>query len=176
MLGLPFKAIPSPAEEVLNDSLEPANAATELAMQKVNCVRELCAEEEAPLIFGADTIVVLNGKIYGKPSDREHAGQMLTELQGKTHEVITGIALYNGRHGSIESCSVCSTVSFAPMSEEEIEWYLNSGEWDGAAGSYQIQGLASCFITGINGSFSSIVGLPVREFYKMLKKTGYVFL
>ena len=138
MLGLPFKVIPSPAEEILNEGLEPRQAVEELAIQKVNCVRELCKDREAPWIFGADTIVLLNGQIYGKPRDREHARLMISELQGKSHEVITGIALFNSRKGSIDSCSVVSTVNFAPMSDEEIQWYLDSGEWEGAAGAYQI--------------------------------------
>ena len=104
--------------------------------------------------------------------DREDARNMLSALQGKTHEVITAIALYNGK--SIDCRSVTSTVSFAPLSEGEIEWYLDTGEWQNAAGAYKIQGLASCFISGISGSYSSIVGLPLRELYVMLNDNGYL--
>ena len=173
LLRLPFEVIPSPIDEILNERLEPRKAVEELAVQKVSSVRELCRNRERPWIFGADTIVLLNGQIYGKPDDREHARLMLSSLQGQSHEVITAIALFHGETGALDCQSVLSTVSFAPMTGEEIEFYLESDEWQGAAGSYRIQGLASCFITAIQGSFSSIVGLPIREFYVMLKKNNY---
>jgi septum formation protein len=70
---------------------------------------------------------------------------------------------------------VTSTVTFAPLSPDEIEWYLDTGEWQEAAGSYKIQGLASCFITDIKGSYSGVVGLPLREFYVMLRDNGYQY-
>ena len=126
-------------------------------------------------IAGADTIIFLDRQIYGKPSDREQARLMLLKLQGRTHEVITAVALFNSRKQTTDRCSVISTVSFAKMDEAEIEWYLDTGEWEGVAGSYRVQGLAACFITEIHGSFSSIVGLPLREFYAMLKNNGYPY-
>ena len=174
LLGLPFEVIPSPIEEILNESLEPRMATEELAVQKVNSVRELCRDRDT-WIVGADTIVLLDGIVYGKPQDREDARRMLSKLQDKTHEVITAIALFCGRTGSLDCRSVVSRVNFAPMSPDEIEWYLDTGEWEGAAGSYQIQKLASCFITSIQGSFSSIVGLPLREIYVMLRDNNYPF-
>ena len=176
LMGLPFEVIPSPIEEILNEGLEPRMAVEELAVQKVNSVRELC-RDRAPLpwIAGADTIVLLDGVVYGKASDREDARYMLSKLQGQTHEVITAVALFCGRTGKLDCQSVVSKVSFAPMSPGEIDWYLDSGEWEGAAGSYQIQKLGSCFITAIQGSFSSIVGLPLREFYAMLRGNDYPF-
>jgi septum formation protein len=101
---------------------------------------------------------------------------MLRKLQGRSHEVITSVALYNGRKKTTDCRSVVSTVTFAPLSPDEIEWYLNTGEWQEAAGAYKIQGLASCFITGIKGSYSGIVGLPLREFYVMLRDNGYLYV
>ena len=178
LMGLPFEVIPSPIEEVLNDRVEPRQAVEELAIQKVKAVRELCQERETPWIVGADTVILLDKKIYGKPVNRRHAFSMLSDLQGRTHEVITAIALFNGRKqttGIIDCRSVVSTVSFAKMKEAEIEWYLDTGEWEGVAGSYRIQGLAACFIKEIQGSFSSIVGLPLQEFYVMLKDNTYPY-
>ena len=176
LMGLPFEVIPSPIEEILNESVEPRKAVEELAIQKVNSVLELCRDREpSHWIAGADTIVLLDGIVYGKPRDREDARLMLSKLQGRTHEVISAVALYNGRKGNIDCQSVVSSVSFAPMTSDDIEWYLNTGEWEGVAGSYQIQKKGSCFIETIQGSFSSIVGLPLREFYAMLKNNGYSF-
>ena len=175
LLGLPFTAIPSPAEEILDKTLPPRRAVEEVAIQKVNAVRPLCQELIKPWILGADTIVVLNGNIYGKPRGREDARLMISKFQGRTHEVISALALYNGSTERLNCRSVVSTVSFAPMSNTEIDWYLDSGEWEGVAGSYRVQGLISCFIKSIQGSFSSIVGLPLREFYEMLRDNGYSF-
>ena len=97
-------------------------------------------------------------------------------LQGKTHTVITAIVLYNGR--THESTSkVCKTnVTFAPMAEDEINWYVETGEWHGAAGGYRIQSLASCFIEKIEGSHSCVIGLPIYELYDILKEQGYSIL
>ena len=173
LLGLPFEVIPSPAKEVLNGSIEPAQAVEELALQKVKSVRELCQNRETPWIVGADTVITLDGQTYGKPKDRDDAGTMLSVFSGRSHEVITAVALYNGKDGTTDCKSVVSTVTFAPLSNGEIEWYLDSGEWQGAAGAYKIQGLASCFISNISGSYTSIVGLPLREFYVMLRDNCY---
>ena len=173
ILGLPFISIPSPAVENYDSHAKPEIAAKELAIRKVKSVVELINDKSPLWVFGADTIIDFNGEIYGKPKDRSDAERMLFSLQNRVHKVITGIALYNRRKNSIDSRTVTSRVSFAPLSKEEIEWYLSSGEWKDAAGSYRIQGLASCFIKSIKGSYSSIVGLPLREFYVMLKANGY---
>ena len=175
LMGLPFESLPSHREEKLNLLLEPRAAVEELAIEKVKSVRELYADREMPWIAGADTIILLDGKIYGKSESRQSARQMLSCFQGRTHEVITAAALFNGRKNTVDCRSHVSAVSFAKMEEEEIEWYLDSGEWEGAAGAYRIQGLASCFIRDIQGSFSSIAGLPLHEFYAMLRSNGYPY-
>jgi septum formation protein len=100
---------------------------------------------------------------------------MLRLLSGRDHQAVTSVALYRGADKHIDCRTVESTVSFAKLSDAEIEWYLNTGEWQGAAGSYKIQGLGACFIDGIQGSFSGIVGLPLREFYSMLRDNGYPY-
>jgi septum formation protein len=175
LLGLPFSIMPSPADENFDPAVEPQVTAEELAVRKVNKIIELLEGRTPPWICGADTLVSVDGKVYGKPKDRDDAGRMLSTLQGRSHEVITAMALYNGK-GKIMDCrSVTSIVSFAPLEADEIEWYLNTGEWQGVAGSYKIQGLAGCFITGIQGSFSAIVGLSLREIYAMLRDNGYPY-
>ena len=182
LLGLPFSSIPSGAEESCDPALSPGAAAEELARTKVKTIAQI--RPEAPWICGADTIIVLEGKIYGKARDREEARATLRALQGKTHEVITAIALGGASKalpGSAPGAdkTICrsftSTVTFAAMTEAEVEWYLDSGEWQDAAGAYKIQGLASCFISRIEGSYSSIVGLPLREIYVMLRENGYPY-
>jgi septum formation protein len=93
----------------------------------------------------------------------------------REHDVVTALALYNGHQGIVDCRSNLSTVRFADLSEKEIEWYLDSGEWQGVAGSYRIQGIGGCFISEIRGSYSSIVGLPLHDFYVMLRENGYAY-
>jgi septum formation protein len=177
LLGLPFTCVPSNADEDFDEGTDPQAVVEELAIRKVKKTLEDLTQQqvEAPWICGADTIVVLDGAIYGKPKDRQDAERMLRLFSGREHHVISAVALYNGRKDKFDCRSVTSAISFAPLSDKEIEWYLDSGEWEDAAGSYKIQGLASCFISDISGSYSSIVGLPLREFYVMLRDNGYPF-
>jgi septum formation protein len=126
-------------------------------------------------IFGADTVVSLKSKFFGKPANRDEAKKMLNMLSGKEHEVVTSIGLYNGREGRIDCRGVSCKVSFAPLAQKEIEWYLDTSEWQGVAGGYRIQNLASCFITSIKGSPSAVVGLPLHDFYVMLRDNGYPY-
>ncbi|AEF81181.1 Maf family protein [Leadbettera azotonutricia] len=175
LLSLPFSIMPSPVEEHYDGNADPKSVAEDLAVRKVNKIVEILKGRIPPWIVGADTLVTVDGKVYGKPKDREAARSMLSVLQGRDHFVITAVALYKGKEKTIDCRSVSSTVTFAPLRDSEIEWYLNTGEWQGVAGSYKVQGLASCFISEIKGSYSSIVGLPMREFYVMLKENGYPY-
>jgi len=173
--------MPSEVNEDLDEGADPRAVTEELAKRKVHKVVETLKNDpsKAPSstlwVCGADTLIAFNGKLYGKPVDREDARRMLCSFQGKTHEVWSAIALYSGSAETTDCRSVVSTVTFAPLSIGEIEWYLDSGEWQDAAGAYKIQGLASCLISSINGSYSSIVGLPLREFYAILRDNGYNF-
>ncbi|MDR2245841.1 MAG: Maf family protein [Treponema sp.] len=175
LMGLPFNIMPSRINEDYDVNWGPQEITEELAIRKVNCIIELLQGRAPPWICGADTVVSLDGNIFGKPSSREDARNMLNILQGRDHEVVTAVALYNGREKSVDCRSVVSTVTFSPLSEVEIEWYLNTGEWQGIAGAYKIQGLASCLISHITGSYTSIVGLPMYEFYVMLRENGYPY-
>jgi septum formation protein len=175
LLGLPFTVMPASIDETMEEELDAGSAVSQLALKKVKKVLSAIKGDFTPWICGADTVISLEGKIYGKPRDREDAGRMLRSFQGKTHKVISAVALYSGKSGVFDCRTVLSSVSFARLSEGEIEWYLDSQEWRDAAGAYKIQGLASCFISGIEGSYSSIVGLPLREFYVMLRDNGYPY-
>ena len=127
-------------------------------------------------MLGADTVICSGGKIYGKPKDREEAFSMLKKFQGHSHEVVTGLVLYNGNIHDITTRTNINKVTFNAMSDDEIAWYVSTGEWHDAAGAYRIQGLASCFIKKISGSESGIMGLPIFELYDMLKEQGYHIL
>jgi septum formation protein len=167
--------MPSLIDETPPKNLTPQKFVEDVSVRKIKKIVEVLQGRVPPWICGADTVISLDGEIFGKPQDREDAKSMLRRLQGRDHEVVTAIALFNGREKTMDYRSVISSVSFFALSEAEIEWYLNTGEWQGVAGSYKIQGLAGCFISKIKGSYSAIVGLPMHEFYVMLRENGYPF-
>ena len=177
LLNLPFSIMPALIDEDYEGISDPRNIAENMAIRKINKILDLLAGRIPPWICAADTIISVDWEIFGKPKDREDAQRMLSKMQGRSHEVITAVALFNSRSRvkAIDCRSVVSTVFFAGLSKQEIEWYLNTGEWQGVAGAYKIQGLAGCYISKITGSYSSIVGLPIHEFYVMLKENGYPY-
>jgi septum formation protein len=176
LLGLPFSIMPSQIDENLVPGLTPEEQAEKIAADKVRAVMEILKNQLPKWIFGADTLISIDGEILGKPKDRKDAKLMLLRFSGRSHEVITSMALYNGKTKEISSKTVKSIVTFAPIAEKELEWYLDTGEWQKVAGSYKIQGLASCFISEIHGSYSGVVGLPIHDFYVMLKENDYPYL
>jgi septum formation protein len=175
LLGLPFNIMPSYVDETPQMDMSPKEQAEQIAERKVRKILEVLDGRLPLWILGADTMISIDNKVFGKPADRQEAYTMLKTLSGRTHEVITALALYVGREKRIALKSVTSQVRFSTLSPEEIEWYLDTGEWQGVAGAYQIQGLASCFISCIEGSYSGIVGLPIHEFYGMLRENGYPY-
>lgn len=125
---------------------------------------------QAPILC-SDTTVALGGQILGKPEDAAHATQMLKQLSGRTHEVLTAVALQLGDQ-RLQALSV-SQVIFAPMSDAQIAAYVASGEPMGKAGSYGIQGLAAAHVAHLSGSYSGIMGLPVYETAQLLRQLGW---
>ncbi|MDR0769705.1 MAG: Maf family nucleotide pyrophosphatase [Burkholderiales bacterium] len=125
-------------------------------------------------VLGADTEVVLAGRVFGKPQDRQDAAAMLRALSGKTHEVISAVALClplrKGRAVSVIDRTVVSRVTFKALRDEEMERYLDSGEPFGKAGAYAIQGHAGAFVTHLDGSYSGVVGLPLFETAQLLER------
>lgn len=177
MLNIPFRVIMPSIDETITAGLETDEIPEFLAREKViEVVRSLPSEQEIPWILGADTIIQKDGKIYGKPESQETAEEYLKEFQGSTHTAVTSLVLYNGRKRTTTSKTAKTKVTFAPMSDDEIQWYLETGEWHGAAGGYRIQSLASCFIEKIEGSQSCVQGLPIRELFDILNKQGYSIL
>jgi septum formation protein len=125
-------------------------------------------------VLSADTVVVVAGEILGKPADAADARRMLRLLAGRSHEVMTGVCLRgHKRDGGRQTSEVAVTmVEFAPLNDAEIEWYVATGEPHDKAGAYAIQGLASRFVTRVDGSYSNVVGLPVAVVYRMCTEAG----
>lgn len=124
------------------------------------------------LVIGADTVVCCEGKILGKPHSREAAAEMLTALQGRSHEVYTGVTLYS--QSETVTFFECTQVEFYPMTEVEISEYIDSKEPMDKAGAYGIQGLGARFVKGIRGDYNNVVGLPVGRLYQELKSNGWM--
>lgn len=124
------------------------------------------------IIIAADTVIVSNGRIFGKPKNKKESFDMLISLSGKTHSVITGVCVLNtGINKKYLSCCE-SKVAFKKLAEKEIENYIKTKEYAGCAGSYGIQGIAQVFVKSIKGSYSNIVGLPLHIVYDYLKRFG----
>lgn len=177
MLKIPYRVIMPNIDETISSLLEHQEIPELLAREKVLAViKSLPVGQEIPWVLGADTIVSYNNKIYGKPENQEQAFEFLKDFQGNTHSIITALVLYNGRTKTTSS-KICKTeITFSPMTDEEIQWYVDTGEWHGVAGGYRIQSLASCFIKKMEGSYSGAVGLPIFELYDILREQGYSIL
>lgn len=173
LLGLPHKILPASVDEAYIEGLSPVEFAKKMATAKVEKILSDLGGKIPQWIFGADTLIALDGKVIGKSQTREDAEINLKKLSGRTHEVITACALFCGKNRRLECRDKSTIVHFAEIDKKMLEWYLDTGEWQGAAGSYKIQGLAGCFIEKIEGSFSGVVGLPLRLFYTMLVENGY---
>lgn len=177
MLDIPFQVILPNIDETLTSSVDTEDIPELLAREKVSAViHSLPSQQEIQWVLGADTVIVKNGRIFGKPQSADEAAEFLKEFQGGSHTVITAVVLYNGKQKSTTSRVAKTKVTFAPMTDDEIRWYLESGEWHGAAGGYRIQSLASIFIEKIEGSQSCVTGLPIHELYDMLKEQNYSIL
>jgi len=162
-VGWPFEAITAGIDETLGADEQPLDYVRRLAREKAQAV---AAKLETGLVLGADTTVVVEGELLGQPENDEDARRMLRLLSGKWHEVLTGVALVRIGDETRVDCER-TRVRFAEMSEAEIAWYVASGEPKGKAGAYGIQGRASLFISGIEGDYFNIVGLPVHLVFRM---------
>lgn len=167
-LGITFDVSASTIEEIIDPSHTPEEVVVSLAAQKAHDVAKNYPDS---IVVGADTIVVKDQRILGKPKDEEDAFQMLSTLSGTTHHVLTGVALVKA--GVVTSFYVDTEVTFWPLTHEEIEQYIQSKEPLDKAGSYGIQGLGAVFVKEIKGDYFSVVGLPVSTLIRELKKLGF---
>ena len=165
--GFDFEVRPSQIVEEIQPGELPEDFARRAAREKA--LQIAASSPRGGLVLGADTIVVIDGRTLGKPSDPQDATRMLRLLSGRTHQVHTGICLVRAPD-SIEALKHETTlVTFRELDEEEIRQYVESGEPSGKAGAYAIQGLASKFVTRISGCYSNVVGLPIALVYEILK-------
>jgi len=173
-LGLEFRIDPSGVVEPARRPREiPSKYAVRLACLKA---REASGKHQSGLILSADTIVVLGDSLLGKPETLTEARSMIRRLSGRWHEVVTGICLMDCARNRLYSTFSRTRVHFRRLSSEEIEWYLQTGEYQDKAGAYAVQGYASLFIDRIEGCYFNIVGFPISAFEKLCRRSGIALI
>ncbi len=167
LLGIDFQVMVPNISEIQRVGEKPQDFCSRISKQKA---LEVARGYPESLVIGADTVVVIDGKILGKPLDNAQARDYLTLLQDKVHEVFTGYTIIFGtRH---KTKVVMTRVHFREMTTEEISWYISTGEPIDKAGAYAIQGIGALFIDKIQGSFTNVIGLPLSDLYYDLKEFG----
>jgi septum formation protein len=167
-IGVPHQLLTAEVDETPHGEESPEDYVRRMAIAKARAGHAL--RSDLP-VLGADTAVVLDGHILGKPRDRAHANEMLSALSGREHRVLTGVALVGGNFE--EYCLSDNRVSFRPLNPVEIDAYWHSGEPADKAGAYAVQGLGAVFITHLSGSYSGVMGLPLYETAELLRHAGF---
>jgi nucleoside triphosphate pyrophosphatase len=170
--GIEVDVRPADVDESVQPGEMPEGYASRVALAKA---RAISLQAPDRYVLGADTVVVVDDHILGKPSDSAEARRMLRALSGRSHVVITAVILIRGAGLANETADPQierTTVEFASLTSDEIDWYAATAEPMDKAGAYAIQGLASRFVTRIEGSYSNVVGLPVSLVYVMCKRAG----
>lgn len=171
--GLDFTVIPSDLDESVVPETAPALYVRQLAEAKARDIADRCPDS---WVIGADTVVLINGQILGKPSSPADAKTMLRNLSGNTHQVFTGYCILNRSAGREISDTVVTDVTFKQLTAREIDWYIRTGEPFDKAGAYAIQGMGTFLVRKINGSYTNVVGLPVCEIIEILIREGVMGL
>ncbi|MEW6184963.1 MAG: Maf family protein [Thermodesulfobacteriota bacterium] len=170
-LGLRLKVVPTEMEEIPRRGEDPVAFAKRMAREKAERVSLSYPDL---WVLGADTIVVLDGKILGKPRDGQEAGKFLRFLSGKTHQVVSGFCLRHWNNKQALCRSVSTQVTFKALTAGEIDWYVKTAEPLDKAGAYAIQGRGAFCVRKIRGSYTNVVGLPLAEVLEVLEKcTGF---
>lgn len=167
-MGFSFTVRPARGEELPHPELTPAQLVEELARQKALEVSAEAASDD--VVVAADTVVAIDGKVLGKPHDKVHAAQMLSALSGREHTVYTGVAVKRGERLLVEH--EATLVRFRPLTQREIDLYIQTGEPMDKAGSYGIQGYGALLVEGIRGDYFNVVGLPICRLGRMLAQVG----
>jgi septum formation protein len=172
-LGLPVRIIPSEADETVSGQLQPKEIVETLAERKASSVAAALPESERKgLVIGSDTIVVLDGSVLGKPKDEAEAADMLTRLQGRAHEVYSGVTIIDAASGRTVTSHLVTRVWMKELDALRIRKYIETGEPMDKAGSYGIQGLGALLVERIEGDFFNVVGLPVSLVADVLEEFG----
>ncbi|MDQ6697304.1 MAG: Maf family protein [Actinomycetota bacterium] len=175
LLGVPFTVEPADVDETRRPGEPPEALVVRLAATKARTVAARMSARTAgdATVIGADTVVVVDEEVFGKPNSDEDAAQMLRALSARSHRVLTGVAVLAGLADDLSATAVEeTTVTFAALRPAEIEWYLATGDHRGKAGAYGVQGVAGVFITRLEGSFTNVVGLPLTTLRPMLLAAG----
>ena len=167
-LGISFEVDPSDVDEGIRPGESGEAAASRLAAEKAALV---ATRRPQSWILAADTLVLLDGAILGKPRDDSDAAEMLGKLAGREHRVVTAVRLRRGADPGREIIEL-SVVRISPLSPEEIRWYVATGEPLDKAGAYAVQGLGARFIEAVHGSYTNVMGLPARAVYSLLRDSG----
>ena len=167
LLNIPFSIVSPNVDEQILKGEAPRDLVARLAQMKAAYVAKDYPDK---VVIAADTVVALGSRIFGKPKDRQDAFLMIKELQGKTHQVYTGVTIIRG--AGYKNFTECTYVTFAPLTDEFIRAYVDTGESDDKSGSYAVQGTASLFVTRVEGSVSSVVGLPICQVREALADFG----
>jgi septum formation protein len=168
-IGLAFEVRPSHVPEVRRQGEAPEEYVARLSRDKAGA---LANDNPSRWVIAADTTVLLGEELLEKPADAQDAQRMLATIAGQTHIVYTGVTLQNVEHGWRDTRVAETEVRMLPMSTEDIEWYVSTGEPLDKAGAYAAQGIGGVFIESIHGSFSNVVGLPLATLFQMLKRAG----
>lgn len=166
---IPFKAFPPNIDESFERVRGIEQRVRQIAAAKVEAVVAGFKQESPRWVLGLDTLVELDGEAFNKPEGVEDAERILRALSGKTHTVHTGVALLPAKGEKLDLRSVSTEVKMAVLSQEDLEFYLETGEWSGVTGAYRIQERGAFFVEWIRGSYSNVVGLPLETFYTMLR-------
>jgi septum formation protein len=167
-MGIPFVLDPADIAEEIAPGESAERAASRLASEKAAAV---AVRRPDSWILSADTLVLRDGRILGKPRDDADAATMLRLLAGFEHRVVTAVRLAHGAEPGREVVET-TAVRIAPLSDEEILWYVATGEPRDKAGAYAVQGLGARFIESVNGSYTNVMGLPARAVYRLLRESG----
>lgn len=171
--GVAFEVCPADIDESVHEGEEPEALVERLAREKARTVARRLGGTPARLVLGSDTVVVLGEAVLGKPVDAEHAVALLSRLLGRTHRVLTGVAVL-GSDGSPELCrAVESRVRMRPASQAEVRAYVATGEPLDKAGAYAVQGEGRRFVEAVEGSESNVIGLPLEATLALLEEAGY---
>lgn len=168
-VGVPFRVVASDAQETLV-GMHAGTVAEGNALTKARAAVLPEGLGAGSFVLGVDTVVVVDGAILGKPADREEAGAMLALLAGRRHEVVSGVALLRGVQVVAHAVTA---VRFATLNEKQRNAYVASGEWEGKAGAYAIQGLAALFVDAIEGEYANVVGLPLALLARLFRRLGF---
>lgn len=167
-MGLEFEVRTASCDETLDPFAAPEDEVARLSLMKARAVLPRCNADD--VIVAADTIVVCDSLMMGKPRSESEAFSMLQRLSGREHQVMTGLTVISEKHQ--ETVTVTTGVRMRPLSDEEIHAYIATGEPMGKAGAYAVQGLAAMFIMGVYGDYYNVVGLPVCALTTILRKCG----